>query len=246
MVCVTFIVINPQSDAGSTRWHETATPGTTGKTTSAVVHPPALEAGVITGRTAPRDSFIQKIAELCNGSTYDSDSYCLGSNPSSAAKKSPRRFGGFFVPRGEPGQFISRSTLSASLNQGPAPLRYGLLRAPKKKSPLGPKREGVLLLIAVPGLRLKAIAAINRLIVGGPERNHGVPATLSAHCGIHFPIAAALLILPCSPACRATLGLIGEALFSEEVLFALGEYEIGAAVPASKCLVCQNKCTSVL
>lgn len=34
---------------------------------------------------------LQKInAELCNGSTYDSDSYCLGSNPSSAAKtKSP-------------------------------------------------------------------------------------------------------------------------------------------------------------
>ena len=26
------------------------------------------------------------IAEWCNGSTYDSDSYCLGSNPSSAAK----------------------------------------------------------------------------------------------------------------------------------------------------------------
>ena len=25
------------------------------------------------------------IAELCNGSTYDSDSYCLGSNPSSPA-----------------------------------------------------------------------------------------------------------------------------------------------------------------
>ena len=36
-------------------------------------------------------------AELCNGSTYDSDSYCLGSNPSSAAKESPQtgRFGGF-------------------------------------------------------------------------------------------------------------------------------------------------------
>ncbi len=32
------------------------------------------------------------IAELCNGSTYDSDSYCLGSNPSSAAKaKAPER-----------------------------------------------------------------------------------------------------------------------------------------------------------
>ena len=25
------------------------------------------------------------IGELCNGSTYDSDSYCLGSNPSSPA-----------------------------------------------------------------------------------------------------------------------------------------------------------------
>ena len=28
----------------------------------------------------------QNIAELCNGSTTDSDSVCLGSNPSSAAK----------------------------------------------------------------------------------------------------------------------------------------------------------------
>ena len=27
----------------------------------------------------------QNIGELCNGSTYDSDSYCLGSNPSSPA-----------------------------------------------------------------------------------------------------------------------------------------------------------------
>ena len=31
----------------------------------------------------------QHIAELCNGSTYDSDSYCLGSNPSSAANHTP-------------------------------------------------------------------------------------------------------------------------------------------------------------
>ena len=28
---------------------------------------------------------VDNIAEWCNGSTYDSDSYCLGSNPSSAA-----------------------------------------------------------------------------------------------------------------------------------------------------------------
>ncbi len=30
---------------------------------------------------------MQVVAELCNGSTADSDSVCLGSNPSSAGKK---------------------------------------------------------------------------------------------------------------------------------------------------------------
>ncbi len=35
-----------------------------------------------------RDSS-DSIAEWCNGSTYDSDSYCLGSNPSSAANICP-------------------------------------------------------------------------------------------------------------------------------------------------------------
>ena len=30
---------------------------------------------------------MQVVAELCNGSTADSDSVCLGSNPSSAVKK---------------------------------------------------------------------------------------------------------------------------------------------------------------
>ena len=33
----------------------------------------------------PKLRAYKRIAELCNGSTYDSDSYCLGSNPSSAA-----------------------------------------------------------------------------------------------------------------------------------------------------------------
>ena len=31
------------------------------------------------------EALAQDIGELCNGSTYDSDSYCLGSNPSSPA-----------------------------------------------------------------------------------------------------------------------------------------------------------------
>ena len=38
----------------------------------------------------------KNVAELCNGSTYDSDSYCLGSNPSSAAKEKAPKFGAFF------------------------------------------------------------------------------------------------------------------------------------------------------
>ena len=36
------------------------------------------------------------IAELCKGSTTDSDSVCLGSNPSSAAKK-PAQMSWFFI-----------------------------------------------------------------------------------------------------------------------------------------------------
>ena len=34
---------------------------------------------------------IEGDAELCNGSTCDSDSYCEGSNPSSATKRQPLR-----------------------------------------------------------------------------------------------------------------------------------------------------------
>ena len=49
-------------------------------------HPPAEEAGVITRANGTLGLFLRSIAELCNGSTYDSDSYCLGSNPSSPAR----------------------------------------------------------------------------------------------------------------------------------------------------------------
>ena len=44
-------------------------------------------------------SSVKNLAELCKGSTADSDSVCLGSNPSSAAKKSDKfRLVGFFYP----------------------------------------------------------------------------------------------------------------------------------------------------
>ncbi len=43
-------------------------------------------AGYKKGQTTPPGVILKlNKAELCNGSTYDSDSYCLGSNPSSAA-----------------------------------------------------------------------------------------------------------------------------------------------------------------
>ena len=45
-------------------------------------YPTCRAAGYKLGRRHFGDYFL---AELCNGSTYDSDSYCLGSNPSSAA-----------------------------------------------------------------------------------------------------------------------------------------------------------------
>ena len=44
-------------------------------------------------------SSVKNLAELCKGSTADSDSVCLGSNPSSAAKENrPSSDGLFFFP----------------------------------------------------------------------------------------------------------------------------------------------------
>ena len=58
--------------------------------------PTCREAGVIKRANGTSGYSTDRIAELCNGSTYDSDSYCLGSSPSSAAKKKPNN-GAFFV-----------------------------------------------------------------------------------------------------------------------------------------------------
>ena len=44
-----------------------------------------------------------QIAELCKGSTADSDSVCEGSNPSPAAKMNEPRFSNIFIEkRGSP------------------------------------------------------------------------------------------------------------------------------------------------
>lgn len=57
--------------------------------------PTCREAGVIKKANGTSGYSTTHIAELCNGSTYDSDSYCSGSSPSSVLRKAQKR--GFFV-----------------------------------------------------------------------------------------------------------------------------------------------------
>lgn len=112
-----------------------------------------------------------------------------------------------------------------------------------------PARQPVRCLVPVSrsALRLETIPAIHRLVVGRPEGNHRFLAATRAYGGVHLTIgiaapaaaAAALLVLPCSPALRATLRLVGKALFRIEVLFTLCEHEVCSAVPASKHFVSQ-------
>ena len=80
-------VINPQSDYGKARvGRPKIKPASTGRLRAPqCTHLPS--GGSYHPRTDGTAGFSEDIAELCNGSTYDSDSYCLGSNPSSAAKK---------------------------------------------------------------------------------------------------------------------------------------------------------------
>ena len=54
------------------------------KSTKAMAdNPPAVSGGLQNWADGSPGKI--KVAELCNGSTYDSDSYCWGSNPYSAA-----------------------------------------------------------------------------------------------------------------------------------------------------------------
>ena len=69
-----------------------------GSTKVAADYPPAF-GGLQKGADDTSGGHFSKSnkAELCNGSTYDSDSYCLGSNPSSAATREKVLFvKGFF------------------------------------------------------------------------------------------------------------------------------------------------------
>ena len=79
------MVINPQSNFGSVslRRQGQARYGWEDRGDHGV--PTCREAGVIKKANGTSGYSTTHIAELCNGSTYDSDSYCLGSSPSSPA-----------------------------------------------------------------------------------------------------------------------------------------------------------------
>ena len=99
--------------------------------------------------------------------------------------------------------------------------------------------------LAVARTRLEAVAAINRLVSAGLERNFGNAAALAARGLEHLALAsaatAAALVATAAPAglaSRATIGatvrLVGEALHREELLLAGGERELTSAIHAGQ------------
>lgn len=87
--------------------------------------------------------------------------------------------------------------------------------------------------------RLEAVAAVNRLLVVGLERDHGVAAALGADGRVHFTLgitsrraAAIAHRLFGGAAGRATLRLIFETLLAEESLLLFGEHEGRSAILA--------------
>ena len=88
-------------------------------------------------------------------------------------------------------------------------------------------------------LCFEAVTAVHRAVSAGLEGNLGFAAAAIADHGEHGPgsIAVAVLGLAGVTACLAAAGLILEALFSVEFLFAGGEDEFVSAVTASQSLV---------
>ena len=85
--------------------------------------------------------------------------------------------------------------------------------------------------------RLETIAAINRLLTAGLERNHGVCAAAGADCRIHLPFGTAVesataavaihtgLLFAGGAAGRATSRFVGETLGCKKLLFTRSKSE---------------------
>jgi hypothetical protein len=87
--------------------------------------------------------------------------------------------------------------------------------------------------------RLEALAAVDRPVVLGNERDLGGLAARRANGIEALPVAGALRFARV-PAGLATDGLILEALLGVEFLLARGEYEFSAAILAYQCLVLEH------
>ena len=101
----------------------------------------------------------------------------------------------------------------------------------------------LLILVAALTLRLKACAAVNRTVTAGLEGNLSGLATTIADNVIHLTLAtvgATILLATSCTACRATAGLILEALVSVELLLGSGEHELIAALTAYQSLVFEH------
>ena len=95
-------------------------------------------------------------------------------------------------------------------------------------------------------LLAEAVAAVNRTVGTGLERNFAGLAATCADRIIHLTVAAATgrALLTGRAAVLATLGLIGETLFRVEFLLAGGEGEALSAIFADDGLVAEHGNTS--
>lgn len=84
----------------------------------------------------------------------------------------------------------------------------------------------------------EAIAAVDRAVFTGLERNLAGLSAFSADCVEHLAgLAVTSCALTCSTACLATLRLIGKALFSVKFLLSGSEGEFLSAILADERLV---------
>jgi len=91
----------------------------------------------------------------------------------------------------------------------------------------------------------KTIAAINRTVASGLERNLAAPAAVRASCVKHFALAsataAASVVLRDVAARLAPCRLVREAFFREEILLTCRKHELLSAVPADDCFVLMDQ-----
>ena len=83
----------------------------------------------------------------------------------------------------------------------------------------------------------EALAAVNRTVLTGTERNLAGLAAVGAYSVKHLSLGAGIVLAGIS-ALSASLRLVLEALLCIELLLTSGEYELLAALFAYQCLVC--------